>query len=260
MTNLTKRIFDYSQQDTTSDSNGLTELIVDNFDDEQIWQEIELHNDPCLKHSFQAVAKLIAGKDKGNFLARSNSRTSEVIPQDEREDEDDSNEEEDQSEQENLEYSGSQDLFPEMQTQEEDGDGEHGSDDDDETNFDIDGLANKRTQAKKNKTSSISNKSKIRTSVVDDKFFKLSEMERFLELEDAREERRRDEEEGTGRRDQDFDVEGDDEDDDDESIDYFQELPSDDEGLFDEEGEEEDDQVSIVKCTPKLVWLSFIIW
>ena len=256
LTKLTKHIFDYSQQDTTNDSNGLAELIVDNFDDEQIWQEIELHNDPCLKHSFQAVAKLIAGKEKGNFFAKSKSRTSEVKPLDESDEEHDDGDH-DEEEQENLEYSSSQDLFPEMQTEEADGDGEHESDDEDETNFDINGLASKRTRAKMINMSSISNKSKMRTSVVDDKFFKLSEMERFLELEDAREERRRDEEEGKGRRDRDYDAEEEeDEDDDDESIDYFQELPSDDEDYDEEEDEDEDNQVGKVSVKCGLKWFT----
>ncbi|XP_072051393.1 U3 small nucleolar ribonucleoprotein protein MPP10-like isoform X2 [Amphiura filiformis] len=251
-TNLTKQIFSsYHQQqssaDNSDDLNILSELIIENFDDEQVWQQIELQNEMCLKHSFKDAAKVIANRDKGLFTSRK-SRTKDASVA----------EEEEEDERGLLEYSGSQDLFPEMQTEEEDGDGEpddddDGDDDDDddddaETNFDIDAAALRRTNAKKKKSSLSSsssskgaNKSNMRTSVVDDRFFKLSEMEQFLELEDAREERRRQEEDGKGRRDEDESDQDGEDDDDDESVDYFQELPSDEDEELDEEEDEDDD-------------------
>ncbi len=60
-----------------------------------------------------------------------------------------------------------------------------------------------------------------RKTIVDDKFFSLADMERFLEREDAREERKY-------KQNEDRDEDESSEDEDEEEVDYFADIPSDD--------------------------------
>ena len=59
-------------------SDSLPELIIHNCDDEQVWQELELHNDPVLDGCLKTVAKLAVDKSlpKGFGLAQNEQSVS----------------------------------------------------------------------------------------------------------------------------------------------------------------------------------------
>lgn len=58
---LLKSSYDFSKQgEERINSNALPELIIDNFDLEQIWQQLELQNNFILNRSISAVSKLVA--------------------------------------------------------------------------------------------------------------------------------------------------------------------------------------------------------
>ncbi|XP_038072485.1 U3 small nucleolar ribonucleoprotein protein MPP10-like [Patiria miniata] len=225
-TECTKRLFDLGSDCHTikppSPADGLTELIIEGLDGEQIWEELELTNRPLLKHTMRDVAKLLTSCT-GVSLIRTRtkeektSKTKENVESDE-----------DQFEQG---YDGSQDLFAD--SEDVAGSSSNSSDPDSETNFDFEDL-----ESRSKKTAPKSSKKAVqprgRPSVVDDRFFKLSEMERFLEMEDAKEDRRRHREETRGG-----DAEGEDpdEDTDSESVDLFDDLPSDEESDVEESQE-----------------------
>ncbi|KAI8483331.1 u3 small nucleolar ribonucleoprotein MPP10 [Branchiostoma belcheri] len=161
----TKQLYDFvkqSENKTNPLKGPLAELIVSNFDDEQIWQEVELQNDPLLKRLVKDVAKI--KKRKGETLSllpepQSSSEEEEVK-------EDDLNEFEDKEDERTLE-------------DENDNDDESGSD----LDFDIDAFEAKTKQKRSaaQATQPRTTAKKKRKTEVDDKFFSLADMEEFLE-------------------------------------------------------------------------------
>ncbi|XP_070543111.1 U3 small nucleolar ribonucleoprotein protein MPP10-like [Ptychodera flava] len=239
-TQLTKEIYDYTQRESTDSKGPLTELIVDNFDDEQIWQEIELQNDSCISEMVQNVSKIVTAKGSVALRPQEESEEDdedeEDIDDDADDDYDDEEEEDDMAEYEeapdDVEYDGSQDLFPELAKKDKLSE----LLDSETEDLDLDVLMGKSASKSKPQPQR-SNLKRKGPSIVDDKFFKLADMEMFLEAEDAKEEKRRRREEGRDE------SESDDEDDDDD-IDMFEDIPSEDEEeelLMDAEDDDDDD-------------------
>ncbi|XP_077988972.1 U3 small nucleolar ribonucleoprotein MPP10-like [Glandiceps talaboti] len=228
-TGLAKSLYDYSQQELKETNQGqLTELIIDNFDDEQIWQEIELQNDSCISDLVQKVARVVAAKSHIDLQEDNDEDEQEANDFDEG-DWDEENEEEegddDDEEEEEEEYDASQDLFPELSSKDKKREEELSDSEMDNLDWEWD-IEEKPKRKFERKT--LKRKG---PSVVDDKFFKLADMEEFLEMEDAREEKRRKKEERDEH-------ESDSEDDfDDDEIDMFQDIPTES-----EEEEEDDDE------------------
>ncbi|XP_077295486.1 U3 small nucleolar ribonucleoprotein MPP10-like [Arctopsyche grandis] len=146
---LTKTIYDLTKNDETrlSSSNALPELIIKDFDAEQIWQELELQNEDRWTYSLSNISKILT------------SKTNLEIPI-------------------------------------------HFDDEDNESNdaFSTDNLINteilekvkkskplKTTSVKKSANTKPKSKKKDKGSVVDDKFFKLCELEAYLDAEDKSE-------------------------------------------------------------------------
>lgn len=144
-----KEVYDLAKSEEIKSikSNALPELIIQNFDLEQIWQQIELQNNSLLTRSLINVSKLLTSKDK---LVFNNADTGNV-----EQDTDESNLEENENE------NDSEDIKSDSLSVEED----EGSDND-----------NRTTSAKQI----------IKPSIVDDEFFKLNEMENFLNMEEKK--------------------------------------------------------------------------
>ncbi|KAM8957838.1 U3 small nucleolar ribonucleoprotein MPP10 isoform 2-T2 [Lycaon pictus] len=184
----------------------LQKLVIDNFDDEQIWQQLELQNEPILQYFQNAVSKTIKDEDIS------------LLPEiEERECEEDGSEVESDG-QEALKQDVVEEEVADLSGNNPNGDERAKnlskvdlrkspvfSDEDSDLDFDI---------SKLEQQSKVPDKvpRKLREkSVVDDKFFKLSEMETFLENMEKEEQQKDDEEE--------------------EDIDFFEDINSDeDEG------------------------------
>lgn len=215
-TALTKTLYDLhkAQQPAGLKGSPLDLLVVENFDEEQIWQELELQNCPVLGHFKEAVSQVTA--DTGLSVLAEVEEDEDVSEGEDiggDDDGDEDAEDKDLSEDEMDEGEGDEDEEAENDTEPGNEDGDGFSDDGSDLDFDVDALEKKAKQ-KMNQKGSAARLPKAKwaePSEVDDKFFKLSEMEAFLDDMDRRE----------GK----DDLGG-------EDIDYFQDLPSgDEEGL-----------------------------
>ncbi|XP_036734664.1 U3 small nucleolar ribonucleoprotein protein MPP10 [Manis pentadactyla] len=209
-TSLTKVLYDFTKilENGRVQGSPLQKLVINRFDDEQIWQQLELQNEPVLQYFQNAVSETIKDKDI-SLLPESEEQECE----------------EDGSE---MEADGPADLEQDLEEEEvshrsvSDPRGDERakssdkfdlrrspvfSDEDSDLDFDISKLEQQsKVQSK------VPGKPREK-SIVDDKFFKLSEMETFLENIE-KEEQKDDEEE--------------------EDIDFFEDVNSDEdeEGLF----------------------------
>ncbi|KAF4091100.1 hypothetical protein AMELA_G00033220 [Ameiurus melas] len=200
-TSLTKTLYDLHKAHEPKGWVGspLDQLVVENFDEEQIWQELELQNTAVLAHFEDSVSKVVTD-DTLTLLEESKEEEEEeeedgVYDQDQEEDNDDDEEEE---EEEDKRKNG---LKPKSSAS---NDEEELYDEDSDIDFDVDKFEKQSKQKKKPQTKIATSRT---VSEVDDQFFKLSEMEAFLDDMDKREGK-----EPAG-----------------EEIDYFQDLPSDEE-------------------------------
>ena len=181
--------------------------MINNFDDEQIWQQLELQNEPILQYFQNVVSETIKDEDisllSENEVQECEEDASEMEASGEEDQEQDLEEEEekvsdlsgdDPEEDERAISSSKLDLrkSPDF------------SDEDSDLDFDI---------SKLEQQSKVQNKvprKPTEKSIVDDKFFKLSEMESFLENIEKEEEQKDDEEE--------------------DDIDFFEDVDSDEDG------------------------------
>lgn len=143
---LVKSLYDYGQKsndDETFQKPYLDELVVDEMDDEQIWQQLELKNEQLLTKDLSKTSQVLSFSSKRIQLAFKKTDP------DCRQSDDDMNE---------------------------------NSADNSETEMISVSRIKKKATLKERKTT--------KRSVVDDKFFNLEEMARFLDEEDERESRR----------------------------------------------------------------------
>ncbi|XP_053720825.1 U3 small nucleolar ribonucleoprotein protein MPP10 [Synchiropus splendidus] len=183
-TSITKSLYDLhkSQEPGGFNASPLAKLVVEHFDEEQIWQELELQNAAVLKRFKIAVESALSDEALGMLEEQDELEEGSV-------DEEDDNEQPDDEEEEQPHGRMDEDI----------------TDEDSDLDFDVDALEQreKQKQQEKNLTGK-SSKLKAVPSEVDDRFFKLSEMESFLDDMDKKE----------GKENAD-------------DIDYFQDLPSD---------------------------------
>lgn len=142
--NLVKSLYDYTKSQENSrkkeKKSTLPELIVKDFDEEQIWQEIELQNTECWDQLVWDVANCMSSKDALMFPIETTTPMEKEI--------------------ENVS------MFSDDEEQSGDENYEE--------------MAIKENVAK-------NQKEKVKSSIVDDKFFKLQEMEKFLLKEEKNE-------------------------------------------------------------------------
>lgn len=237
----TKLIYDFCKncENKRQQDEALPELIVKHFDDEQIWQELELQNSSVVDKLLGNVVGLVTKIDSVNFLAddhgiekQTKSRNKKTQKKDlindpnndaEEEEEEESDETDQEIDKIKSRLEDSEDDIGDMNNDDDDLDFEFDSinpiqnlnnDTSDDGNENVDEIDSDAGKKKKNK------KKPIKGSIVDDKFFKLAEMEAFLEQEDAKEMKKQRQEE-----------KGDDSDDetDEEDIDLFTKFSSEDE-------------------------------
>ncbi|CAK1595358.1 unnamed protein product [Parnassius mnemosyne] len=185
---LIKKLYDFTKSQEQNDpkvkNTALPHLLVDDFDEEQIWQQVELQNSQCWDKLVWEVANCISGKNDLIFPVDIQEEEKNELM-----DTDDLNSHEDE---ECIKESLSEQELPSKK------------------------IINKNNSIKQSKSNQ---KAKSRDSIVDDDFFKLKDMEKFLISEEKNEGKKK-------------------EDTDDESIDMFQDI--DDEGSGDEEVNEKD--------------------
>ncbi|XP_033616946.1 U3 small nucleolar ribonucleoprotein protein MPP10 [Fukomys damarensis] len=231
-TSLTKVLYDFNKivENGSTPGSRLQKLVINNFDDEQIWQQLELQNEPVLQYFQDAVSATI--KDEGISLLPENEEVEN---------------EEDGSE---MEAEGQEDLEQDLEEEEMSDVGCGGpegeerarnsskvdlrespvfSDEDSDLDFDIGKL---EQQSKVQNTLPRKPREK---SIVDDKFFKLSEMETFLETMEKEEQKEEDKDE-----------------EEEENIDFFEDIDSDEGGgLF------ENQKLKSVKSSRNLKYKDF---
>ncbi|KAM4597078.1 U3 small nucleolar ribonucleoprotein MPP10 [Fundulus diaphanus] len=189
-TSLTKTLYDLQKSEEPAGYKGspLAQLVVDNFDEEQIWQELELQNNAVMKHFKKAI---------GEALINTLTLLSDEEEMEEAE------EEEGETDDENDTKQSSKRGIKAAEA-------ESDSEEDSDVDFDVDALEKREKQRKQ--SARTDPREKVVPSEVDDKFFKLSEMESFLDEMDKRE----------GKEDKGED-----------GVDYFQDLPSDEDDDLD---------------------------
>uniref|UniRef100_UPI003AB03539 U3 small nucleolar ribonucleoprotein protein MPP10 isoform X1 n=1 Tax=Centroberyx gerrardi TaxID=166262 RepID=UPI003AB03539 len=199
-TSLTKTLYDLHKAQEPADCKGspLVQLVVENFDEEQIWQELELQNTAVLRHFENVVSQAVSD----GVLTVLAEEEEDVEDEDGEEGEDDDDQEEMVDDEEEEPHRQSKKMA----------EGQAGdySDEDSDLDFDVDAL--EKQEKRKKDIARKGSKTMGVPSAVDDRFFKLSEMETFLDDMDKRE----------GKDDQGGD-----------DVDYFQDLPSDEEDDFD---------------------------
>ncbi|KAG8235803.1 hypothetical protein J437_LFUL014741, partial [Ladona fulva] len=155
---LIKNLYDLSQKDYDS-SKFLPELIVDGFDEEQIWQELELRNEEVIPSLIAEVASLLSKKERIRGSLSSLCVAERNVNKER--DEESNIADEELSE-------GDQKFGSELS--------EDGENPDEEVSGD-----SEEDQGREE-----SQNSQRVPSVVDDEFFKLGEMEKFLIEEERR--------------------------------------------------------------------------
>ncbi|KAL6461414.1 hypothetical protein MHYP_G00295580 [Metynnis hypsauchen] len=211
-TSLTKTLYDLHKAHKLAGCKGspLDQLVVENFDEEQIWQELELQNSAVLTHFEEAVGQAVQDDTLTIFAEMEEEEEGGDDVDGDEDDEDDNNEdledeEEGEEEADDDDDDGEDDNENRLKPKSKAADEENGlSDEDSDIDFDVDKL---EKQAKQKKSAATKLPKSRTVSEVDDQFFKLSEMEAFLDDMDKREGK-----ESAG-----------------EEINYFQEFPSDDE-------------------------------
>ncbi|NXD06220.1 MPP10 protein, partial [Nothocercus nigrocapillus] len=225
---LTKTLYDLSKALGSNVVRGspLKELVIENFDEEQIWQQLELQNNAVLDFFKKSIARDASDEDLCLFSdPEEDSSSAEAGSVRELE--------EDIMEVETIErdvYTKDKTKAKEKQNKPKERKPEKYSDEDSDIDFDIEELEQQTKITKKTTPKKIQ-----KSSVVDDKFFKLAEMEAFLEdveKEDAGEEEEEEE----------------------EDIDYFEDILSD---ADDEEEELENTDLKPVKSSRDLTYKDF---
>lgn len=206
---MTKTLYDLNKGSNIVRGDALKELVIENFDEEQIWQQLELQNNAVLDFFKKSIARdaededlcLLSDQEEGGSDAETSS-----------DEELEDNIMEAETEQKNA-YTKDKNKTKakEKQNRLRENIMQKYSDEDSDIDFDIEAL---EQQAKTAKETTL--KKRGRKSVVDDKFFKLAEMEAFLDY-----------------------AEKEDKEEEDDDINYFEDIISDD--------EEEDSEEAKVK-------------
>ncbi|XP_068060256.1 U3 small nucleolar ribonucleoprotein protein MPP10 [Anomalospiza imberbis] len=223
---MTKTLYDLNKGSSIVRGGPLKELVIEKFDEEQIWQQLELQNNAVLDFFKKSIARDAEDEDLC-LLSDQEEDGSDAETSSDKELEDNIMEAE--TEQMNV-YTKGKDKTKakEKQSKLRESIMQKYSDEDSDIDFDIEAL---EQQAKTAKETTL--RKKGRKSVVDDKFFKLAEMEAFLEHAEKEDKEEEEEEEG------------------DDDINYFEDIISDD------EEDSEEAKVKPVKSSRDMIYKDF---
>ncbi|NXT67851.1 MPP10 protein, partial [Chaetops frenatus] len=218
---MTKTLYDLNKGSNIVRGGPLKELVIENFDEEQIWQQLELRNNTVLDFFKKSIAR-DAEDENLCLLSDQEEDGSDAETSSDKEMEDNTMESE--TEQMNV-YTKDKTKAKEKESKFRESIVQKYSDEDSDIDFDIEALEQQAKAAKE-----ATWKKKGRKSVVDDKFFKLAEMEAFLEH--AEKEDKEEEE--------------------DDDINYFEDIISDD-----EEEDSEEAKVKPIKSSRDMTYKDF---
>nr|CAG4650308.1 EOG090X09DZ [Sida crystallina] len=172
---ITKTLYDFGKTYHTISvpNGGLPELYIEGFEEEQIWQQMELYNDPAFNTLMKNVSKILAQGKKLSFK----------VTQFQKDDEGEA--EELDADQEDAQSVSSQLSFEISEDSEDDNDSD--VDETDELKFDEFKVLDDDYVDKTTKKSGTGAPKKHQKTPVDDQFFKLREMEEFLQKEEQQE-------------------------------------------------------------------------
>lgn len=137
---LTKCVYDFTKEQSRRKTNALPELVTKGFDEEQIWQQVELQNEDEITHLFNSVSRFLTNKELTIPVCATEPELTEVKHE--------LNEEDDN-------------IFDDKDSENE---------------------SELKSSLKKRKA-----KQRKKSSIVDDKFFKLQELDEYLNKEDKKE-------------------------------------------------------------------------
>ncbi|NWT86008.1 MPP10 protein, partial [Lanius ludovicianus] len=219
---MTKTLYDLNKGTNIVRGGPLKEMVIENFDEEQIWQQLELQNNAVLDFFKKSIARDAEDEDLCLLSDQEEDGSDEETSSD-KELEDTIMEAE--TEQKSV-YTKDKDKTKakEKQSKLRESIMQKYSDEDSDIDFDIEAL---EQQAKTAKETTL--KKKGRKSVVDDKFFKLAEMEAFLEH-----------------------AEKEDKEEEEDDINYFEDIISDD-----EEEDSEEAKVKPIKSSRDVTYKDF---
>lgn len=171
--NLTKALYDlHKAEGVIRGGSPLNQLVIENFDEEQIWQQLELQNGSILHHFEKVVSQAVSDEDIYIF-----QQSEEEEEEEEEEELSETDPEEEESTQNAADHGSKERKKLSLAKNRKKAAVETYSDDDSDMDFDID----KVEKEQKKNSSKKAAKRPLEKSIVDDKFFKLSEMEAFLE-------------------------------------------------------------------------------
>ncbi|NWI61791.1 MPP10 protein, partial [Calyptomena viridis] len=169
---LTKTLYDLNKGNNLVPGGPLKELVIENFDEEQIWQQLELRNSTVLDFFKKSIARDAEDEDLC-LLSDQEEDGSDAETSSDGELEDNIMEAE--SEEKDV-YTKDKTKAKEKQSKLRETIMQKYSDEDSDIDFDIEALEQQTKTAKETTLKKVGKR-----SVVDDKFFKLAEMEAFLE-------------------------------------------------------------------------------
>ncbi|NXF04807.1 MPP10 protein, partial [Smithornis capensis] len=218
---LTKTLYDLNKGNNLVPGGPLKELVIENFDEEQIWQQLELRNSAVLDFFKKSIARDAEDEDLGLLSDQEeDGSAAETNSDEELEDNimEAETEEKDVCTKDRTKAKEKQSKLRESIMQKY-------SDEDSDIDFDIEALEQQTKTAKETTLKKVGKR-----SVVDDKFFKLAEMEAFLEHVE-KEDKEQEEE---------------------DDINYFEDIISDD-----EEEESEDTKLTPIKSSRDMTYKDF---
>jgi len=233
---LSKVLYDVGKLSEDSDAKTLPELLINNFDEEQVWAGLQLQNSERISEWKRKLSRL--NLEDSNILLASNQAKQDSGQPPEAEDQDDQPQEDELSE---VELSDNDDADATLEDDDLDMDQDILNDPDFQNMSDSEGddlplfedLSEDEKSGDEDGTYRAREKrtAKAKVTEVDDDFFKLRDMEKFLEVEDRRAEKK------MSRRDDEDDNENDEDD-----IDYFGDVGDDAGVMYDQFFMEDADQ------------------